>query len=124
MILLSVPPPIQIVDLVTDEPMKINGSCEPWPMYRYLAMWVIPDPALGVGFEADMIRHKILQAFRFDGYKDPTFGARDIELDDEWIKRMHRAVTSPAEQIPAWAAVNLLPFQQAVVEAWTQGGRL
>lgn len=111
MISVRVPDPIQIRNLVTDEPMVIDGSSDPWPMWKYLAMWVLPDSKLGKGFEADSIRVNILTAFKLQL-------RGEVDLDDEWVKRLYSAVKDPDVGLPAWAAINLMPFTEAIVEAW------
>ena len=105
-----VPPPVTILNLITDEPMMINGSSDPWPMWKYLAMYVLTDPAMGKGFEANHARVQILRAF-----KGTVVG--EVVLDDDWVKGLQVAVANPAADIPVWAAIQCMPFQQAVMEA-------
>jgi hypothetical protein len=94
--------------------MTVDGSKKPRPMWWYLAMWVLPDPQMGKGFLANHARSEILKAFQ--GASEPR-----LALDDEWVERMYKCVMNPSLDIPAWAAVQFLPFQKAIVDAWKGG---
>ncbi len=104
-----IPDPIQIRDLTTNEPMSVNGSMEPLAMWQWLAIFVLPDPAMGKGLKAATIKMQILDAFKGGG-----------ELEDEWLRRLFGAITEPEGTIPAWVEMQCIPFANEIKRAFKE----
>lgn len=111
MMKMKIPPPVTMKNLATDEVMPIDGSIEPWDMHKYIITWVLSDPSFGNGYQANYDRVQIAKKFK------ALNGATEIELDDNWVKCMQNAVNTPKGQIPGWAGMQCLCFQEAIRNA-------
>jgi hypothetical protein len=114
MMKIQIPAPITMVNMATGEPMETpEGGPSIWSMRKYIAMFVLPDPAFGNGFQANYDRMKILNMFE-DAEES---GVAEIELDDGWVKAMKRAVENPKGTVPGWTGMQCLCFQEAIRDA-------
>tara|TARA_B100000029_G_scaffold119127_1_gene112232 strand:+ start:270 stop:644 length:375 start_codon:yes stop_codon:yes gene_type:complete len=107
----EVPQPIQIKNLTTGEPITVDGSVIPWRMSRYLSDIVLPDPALGKGYKADLVRSTLSAAF-----KDAKPGDF-VPIEDEHYEMVRGVIEGPESDTPPIVTMQLFPFQAAFVEA-------
>mgnify|MGYP007063604129 CR=1 FL=1 len=107
----EVPQPIQIKNLTTGEPITVDGSVIPWRMSRYLSDIVLPDPALGKGYKADLVRSTIRASF-----KDANTGDV-VPVEDEHYDMVRAVIEGPESTTPPIVTMQLFPFQSAFVEA-------
>ncbi len=108
---IEVPQPIQLYHLTTGEPLTVDGSDSPWQMYRYLMDLVIPDPAMGKGYEVDRVRSTIQRSFLHvhpGGY---------VAVEDAHWEMVRKVIESPESAIPPVVTMQLFAFQQAFVSA-------
>jgi hypothetical protein len=110
----TVPPPVEIRHPVTKELVPIDGSTEPWELFRYLATVVIPDPGMGRGYKADKIRMDLETLFAKDENRRP--GAI-VGVEDEPWETMKKVIEKPGGEVPPTLTRSCLSHQAAIVEA-------
>jgi len=107
----KIPEPIQLKNLTTGEPLKVDGDDSPWQMYRYLVDLVLPDPAMGRGYKVDRIRSTVRGAF--DGAEPGGY----VAIEDEHYDTIRAVIENPESEIPPIVTMQLFAFQQAFVDA-------
>ena len=107
----KIPEPIQIKNLNTGEPIRVDGNDTPWRMYRYLVDVILPDPKMGKGYKTDRIRSTVREAF-----KDAKPGEY-IAIEDGHHELVSSVIEEPDANIPPVVTMQLFPFQQAWMEA-------
>lgn len=107
----KIPEPIQIKNLTTGEPILVDGGSSPWRMCRYLADIVLPDGALGKGYDADRVRSAVRDAFR-----DAKPGEY-VAIEDSHHAAVCAAIKEPEAKITPIVTMQLFSFQEAFVEA-------
>lgn len=115
---LVVPENIKLVSAGSKVPLLFNQkkptSFDEITFYDWLEMFVLPESAFGTGFKADMLRMKISEHFQ-----DLPPGS-EVELQDEWVEKLVRAVKSPTLKFNEFVVNNMiprqcLPFQRAIM---------
>jgi len=107
----KIPEPIQIRNLNTGEPILVDGGSSPWRMCRYLADIVLPDGAMGKGYEADRVRAAVRAAFR-----DAKPGEY-IAMEDSHHVAVCAAIKEPEAKVTPVVTMQLFAFQEAIMEA-------
>ena len=106
-----IPQPIQIKNLRTSEPLRIDGDDSPWEMIRYLTDLILTDPAMGKGYEADRVRSTVQHAFA------NAVPGDYVSVEDAHLKMIRGGIESPDSNIPPVVTMQLLPFQEAFMSA-------
>tara|TARA_Y100000588_G_scaffold384433_1_gene475671 strand:+ start:367 stop:762 length:396 start_codon:yes stop_codon:yes gene_type:complete len=110
----KIPEPIQIKNLNTGEPILVDGGSAPWRMCRYLSDIVLPDGAMGKGYDADRIRSAVRAAF-----KDAKPGEY-VAIEDSHHVAVCAAIKDPEAKVTPVVTMQLFPFQEAFMEAERQ----
>ena len=105
------PGPVTLKDLKTGK--EIKGA--EWTLHSFLVNVVLPDPAMGKGFKADLARFTVEAAARDE--------KKWLEVEDEHWEMLKESVEKPTGEMDNRARMQLLPFQRAIVDAPSEDPR-
>lgn len=85
---------------------------KPWSFYHYLKTIVLPDPAMGSGYDAWNAYSVLNEAF-----KDESSGTW-VTIDDAHWKLLCEIVNNPKGGLPTGLVMyQLIPFMDAILQA-------
>jgi hypothetical protein len=105
------PEPVQIKNLATGGVITVDGDETPWTIYKYLVSIVLPDPAMGKGYQSDRARASIREAF---SCAEP---GEFVGVEDEHYGLLRKTVEEPESTISPQVTMQLIGFQDAIIEA-------
>lgn len=116
----TVPESVQIINKVTGNEVKtriddeVDVVMDAFTIFRYIVMFITPDPAWGKGRKADRARNKIEDAF-----EDAEPGSV-VAIEDEWRDLAMKVIDKPEGPQPgAWMS-QLTGFHDAFADATTE----
>ena len=110
---IQVPEDIQIMGVDGKPWVNADDKVEkPWSFYHYLKTIVLPDPAMGSGYDAWNAYSVLNEAF-----KDESSGTW-VTIDDAHWKLLCEIVNNPKGGLPTGLVMyQLIPFMDAILQA-------